>query len=138
MVRCADLATPSYEFMRAISCLRRNYARIIAVSATPTRGDHQRRVTAVTVPGEMTAAAQQLAERYPDLDPDEFVEATRAFTRRFNTLPPVLSRLRREALRKIRDEGAAEGRLIKWVARRAGFAPHRFSKLTRAAEAVSS
>ncbi len=108
------------------------------MSATPTRGDHQRKVTAVTVPGEMTAAAQHLAKRYPDLDPDEFVEATRAFTRRFNTLPPVLSQLRRDALRKIRDEGTAEGRLLKWVARRAGFAPHRFSRLTRPTEGVTA
>lgn len=86
----------------------------------------------MTAPGGTTAAAKRLADRFADLTAEEFVAECRTFTGIHNTLPSPLPKLRRRALRTIREDGLSEGRMLKWIARnRAGLTPHRFSRLTR-------
>jgi hypothetical protein len=84
----------------------------------------------VALPGEMGPAADDLAARFASATAAEFVADCREFIREFGTLPQPLPRLRRQALRKIRDEHADKGVMAKWVAEHLGFNPNRFSKLT--------
>ncbi len=83
----------------------------------------------------MREAADALAAQAVDMADDAFVVECREFTRAWNTLPQPLAGLRKDALRRIRSEAAANGVVMRFIAQRLRIDPNRLSKLTRPAVA---
>lgn len=81
----------------------------------------------------MKEAATALHASLVDAPPADVLTACKEFWLTWGTLPskPVdLPKLRRKALRKIREQERSKGVEIGFIARSLGLAPNRFSKLT--------
>lgn len=84
-------------------------------------------------PVRMADAAAELSGRTAVLTAEEFIDACHAFRAQWGTLPTSLAGLRREKLREIRHRAEHNGQVLGWLARRLGFTPDRFRRLSRPA-----